>query len=577
MGERTSLLSLLLLITLALPRPSSAFDELLGAASELSKDGPAGYKRPLPVAPPPADLYPHTSALLARFSTLASSCPSASLGSVIDPNSPTAPAFPYITLTAPAHYITSHLFRRRTRAVFVFGEHPREAFITPAIALALVEAVCGVRNTSAARALAARAARVLTEAELVLVPLANPSGRALAEAGSRCETRNARNVDLNRNWPHSWNGKPASDAASDAASDKPDADAASNGNNGAGSQPVSEPETRALRTIVTGLRPSVYVSVQSGFGLSLAGPGECRPAEERPTGLDAPRLNAISDRIVARHCAKCTHASLQELSGSGRCGSGADYMYYSMKVPFVYTWRVYHNPDAAPMDCIRYTFASFLLLASFLACATCGVLFLLPVSILIFYAHSVPTLSAKAADNTVIFPLAFDSLPYRSFNPITAKVLQSVTDRWSDAILTMTEAVHTWHMIQRESGSGAALQNASNAAVADMAQHMASSSVDADEEERHPGQPPRPDQRKMAPSTADGGSSRHPTPHGYQENPGKRSRVLEYFLSLFVLGTCLLCLFLLRSVVFSSRLKPYHHARRRAGRVAVARDWMKVL
>lgn len=152
---------------------------------------------------------------------------------------------------------------------------------------------------------------------------------------------------------------------------------------------------------------------------------------------------------------------------------------------------------------------------------------------------------------------------FRAFNPITAKVLQSVTDRWSDAILTLTESVHSWSDIQRHSGSGAALLSASNAAVTDMAKHMTSSIVDADEGERV--------HRPLHGSRVRRGVSlpQHGPFGGRPASPdvgadfGKRSWFLDLGLSLSILGACFACLFLLRSVVFSTRAKPYRRTRRR--------------
>lgn len=78
--------------------------------------------------------------------------------------------------------------------------------------------------------LADTAARPSVDVETWVVPIANPDGRPTENR------RNARGVDLNRNFPHRWS--PADSG---------------------GPRPASEPETRALMSFVDDLRPDVTV------------------------------------------------------------------------------------------------------------------------------------------------------------------------------------------------------------------------------------------------------------------------------------------------------------------------------
>lgn len=133
----------------------------------------------------------------------------------------------YVTLTDRRGYQRQHLFRKRARIMLVFGESARD-LVSAHVAVSLLEAVCDehtrasgphvnsskgsvksnasvVSNTTAAWAeLGSRARELLSHAELVLVPVANPSGREMALSGGRCEVRNANNVDLNANWDKHW-------------------------------------------------------------------------------------------------------------------------------------------------------------------------------------------------------------------------------------------------------------------------------------------------------------------------------------------------------------------------------------
>lgn len=77
--------------------------------------------------------------------------------------------------------------------VLIFGEHARE-LITSETALVLIKHLASNQNASAV-------ARLLSAgATIHILPVVNPSGRALVEDGAFCRRTNEHGVDLNRNW-----------------------------------------------------------------------------------------------------------------------------------------------------------------------------------------------------------------------------------------------------------------------------------------------------------------------------------------------------------------------------------------
>lgn len=467
-----------------------AFESMVDAAREVVKDGP---KRPLRTAHALHSLYPRTDALLSRVRELAAGCEAATVGSVrVDGG-----ALEYVTLTRRKGYMQAHILKRRTRVCFAFGESGRESFVTSQVALEVLESVCG-GGKSGIEGLSAVAERVLDFSEIVLVPLVNVAGRRVAEAGGWCEVGNGRDVDLNRNYAESWGLEPEVD---DPKKDPyPRRERLERGNEPggvatvsasvAGAAAFSEWESRAMRTLVTYLRPSAYVSVQSGYGVSVSAPGECR-RRDAPRGAELASLRAVGDLIVAKHCWTCGHENFLDLTGRGRCGSGVDWMYKvlggekgrrSGKPAFIYTWRVYANVAATPLDCLR------------------------------------------------------------AFNPITKDVLKSVSTRWGHAMFSLVEAVHGYRMDLREHGAEKALQNASRQAAALMAKRPLAGSMVGDEKEVASAA------SVLSQVHPDGvlfdGHKRRGLEHSGVD-------VKTVVLSVLVMVGCVLCLFYLRKAMFS--------------------------
>jgi hypothetical protein len=98
-----------------------------------------------------------------------------------------------------------------------------------------------------------RAAEVPPALSLVFIPYANPDGLAVGRV--RAGRFNANQVDLNRNWDCAW--QPESKWNEVTVS--------------GGEAPFSEPETRALRDYLLGLRPELVVFYHSQAGTVAAG------------------------------------------------------------------------------------------------------------------------------------------------------------------------------------------------------------------------------------------------------------------------------------------------------------------
>jgi protein MpaA len=111
---------------------------------------------------------------------------------------------------------------------------------------------------------AIRDGRKVRGLDLWVIPTMNPDGLA---RGTR---KNARGVDLNRNFPYRW--------------------ADLDGSYESGPKPASEPETRAVMRFFDQVRPRYVVSFhQPLYGVDVSTPGMKRFAGRLARGLDLPR------------------------------------------------------------------------------------------------------------------------------------------------------------------------------------------------------------------------------------------------------------------------------------------------
>lgn len=201
------------------------------------------------------------------------------------------------------------------KAFFVFGEHARE-LISPESALDFAHTLCG-RGPNAAQARS-----TLESVEFIVVPNANPVARKQVEGGSYCKRTNENGVDLNRNW---------GDEHRQAKVDKLGQETYP------GPAGFSEPETQALRDLVSREKPDVYLSVHSGAYLLGAPYGYKKGNPENEDDIDQ-----ILKPISEKHCnGECPYGGLADMLGYNSDGCDIDWVSEDAGVQYAFTWEIY--------------------------------------------------------------------------------------------------------------------------------------------------------------------------------------------------------------------------------------------
>ena len=215
------------------------------------------------------------------------------------------------------------------RIMFLFGEHARE-FVSVESAIALSEALCHAADSDdhgeKEDDLAVLARRMLQRYdEILLVPVANPLGRARAEGGDFCYRANEDGIDLNRNWGDHW-----------------ESTTGTSGDLNSGSGPFSEPETKILKEIVDDLAAKdgglrVFVTVHSGT-LGMYTPfAYSRDVPQRPEEKEMLKLLYPLDE---EHC-QCPMGAAGKEVGYLCPGTCLDYAYDVAKVPYAFAFEIY--------------------------------------------------------------------------------------------------------------------------------------------------------------------------------------------------------------------------------------------
>jgi hypothetical protein len=204
----------------------------------------------------------------------------------------------------------------KTRAFYVFGIHGRE-YISSETALKFLTTMCD--NSP-------RSKTILKNIEFKILPIANPIGRGKVEKGESCvdQRKNAKNVDLNRNFDIMWEqGSNLGDAEDF---------------HGAGA--FSEPESQVIRDIGDTFKPKVFVDVHSGDRTMMMPYSyitkQCASFAEMDNLLKSVNAGAFASNPV-----KTGAASLTLDPPYTAAGTTIDYMYEKKAIPYTYTFEIF--------------------------------------------------------------------------------------------------------------------------------------------------------------------------------------------------------------------------------------------
>lgn len=165
-----------------------------------------------------------------------------------------------------------------------------------------------------------------------VVPVVNPWGRQLVETNvsQSCQRTNARDVDLNRNFP-SVHGRPH---VSEHADERP------------GPEPFSEYETRDLMTFADYAQPHLVINVHSG-GQDILLPYD---GDDESIPQHYSRMMRAATHARKNLCPDCTVGQSSLVYGPAD-GTFVDFMMASRGTPLAYTLEMYTSNSS---DCRRF-------------------------------------------------------------------------------------------------------------------------------------------------------------------------------------------------------------------------------
>eukprot|EP00798_Chlamydomonas_sp_ICE-L_P011012 gene11012-18976_t len=223
----------------------------------------------------------------------------------------------------------------RHAAILVFGEHARE-IITTEVSLWMSKVLLGdglelldwhhtkelfillgVQPDDIHSTVEAWTKQILSSLVLKILPIENLDGRVAWEAGDLCLRRTGgSHVDLNRNWAYAWKEEGALSEVY------------------GGPKPFSEPQSQKVKEIAEAQPPRAFINVHSGeWAVYTAWDSKPALAPNLPGDL----VDLID--IMGTLC-KCTAGPAGAVSGYLAFGTGMDYMYKELKVPYALTVEV---------------------------------------------------------------------------------------------------------------------------------------------------------------------------------------------------------------------------------------------
>jgi hypothetical protein len=375
--------------------------------------------------------YPfyHTSSSLAdEAASLAASCSGLSVSSETDGGA----SVPVAHLTALGQDGANA--GQELKVLMVFGEHARE-LISPETGLAWLRKLCGTEGST-----------LRQKTSFVMVLNANPQGRSMVEGGEYCTRTNENGVDLNRNYGFHWVAEhPEDDETGVGTKAGQPVEAFSSG-----SGAFSEPETRIVKRLINQTRPDIFLDVHSGTkGLFMPYDWTTDPI---PNESDRQHMKSVLQEVNAKDCPECMVGDCAETVGYLAPGSSADYA-YSEGVPFSFIWEIYADAADAEQDAAdqRAFLAKKKTDTSLLQQAvrrkmlghTSSSSISKNSALLVGTDFGADVPSWAAGDEAVLAPMEQETKQrcLLQFNPLTQAEYDSTVSRWTNAFVTLCDAV----------------------------------------------------------------------------------------------------------------------------------------
>eukprot|EP01017_Pseudomicrothorax_dubius_P041787 TRINITY_DN672_c0_g1_i1.p1 TRINITY_DN672_c0_g1~~TRINITY_DN672_c0_g1_i1.p1 ORF type:complete len:401 (-),score=117.39 TRINITY_DN672_c0_g1_i1:1081-2217(-) len=288
----------------------------------------------------------------------------------------------------------TELTQEKMKVFLLFGEHARE-LISPETGLNLVNTLCGLKENPRFNV-----DSLLEKTEFRIVLNANPESRRAVESGKYCLRENEHGVDLNRNWDDHW--EKSEDHQRQTTS---------------GPYPFSEKESSAVRDSLTEFMPKVFLTVHSGtFGMYTPYAYSKKTAKRNEDAM-----LEVTNNLNQKYC-NCPCGAAGREVGYVSPGTCLDYAYDQLDVPWSFAWEIYSSERKEQSFLqIQQSAKKGFLAKEEDAAPSC-------------FLQTGNTAKAEAK-------MMLDCFGW--FNPTSQNEYHSVVENWTDAILDMTEQIHT--------------------------------------------------------------------------------------------------------------------------------------